>query len=220
MFLDRSTALVGLQLYTLRKQCDLHFEHTLRCVGSIGYDGVELFQLHGFGAEQVRAWLDQAGLVAVGRHASLEALEQDMPSLAAELAILGTDRVALSWIEPSVNSVARIEAVAQTAYEAGLRLGFHNHSAELARFDGDRTFLDLLRDLPEPLLWFELDLGWIWHMGVDPVSEIQRTSGRSALSCTSRTSGIAKELTTFRSVMVQLVTTACFPLRSAPGRSG
>jgi sugar phosphate isomerase/epimerase len=181
MLLDDSGPYIGLQLYTLREQCDLDLEQTLRRVGSLGYDGVELFQLHGFDPEQVRMWLDEAGLVAVGRHAPLDVLQHNMPLLGAELAILGTNRIVLPWIEPSGDSVDQIKAVARAAQNAGLRLGFHNHWLELAPFENDRTFLDLLRDLPEELLWFELDLGWIWHAGVDPVFEIRKTSGRCPL---------------------------------------
>jgi sugar phosphate isomerase/epimerase len=91
---------VGLQLYTLRGECDRDLEGTLRRVGRQGYDGVEFFQLHGHEPARVRAWLDEVGLVAAGRHAPLEALENQLAQLSDELAVLGTDRVALSWIDP------------------------------------------------------------------------------------------------------------------------
>jgi sugar phosphate isomerase/epimerase len=172
---------IGLQLYTLRKQSDVDLEGTLSQIGSLGYEGVELFQLHGHSPAQVREWLDNAGLLAVGRHARLEALEGELPKLADELSELGTDRIALSWIEPSSEVIPRIEAVARAAQAAGLSLGFHNHWLELAPLDGGGTFLDLLRQLPAELLWLELDLGWIWHAGTDPVEELEKTAGRCPL---------------------------------------
>ena len=55
---------VALQLYTIRDDCAHDLEGVLRTVAEIGYDGVELFDLHGHDAVQVRAWLDQFGLVA------------------------------------------------------------------------------------------------------------------------------------------------------------
>ena len=175
-------ARVGLQLYTVREECERDLEGTLHEVARLGYEGVELWQLHGSDASQVRGWLDETGLVAVGRHASLPALEEGLPQLADELAVLGTDRVALSFIEPAPGAVERIAAVAQTAAAAGLRLGFHNHAAELQPFgDGGGTFLDRLRELPSDLLWLELDLGWVWHAGADPVAELAKTSGRCPL---------------------------------------
>src|SRR6266480_1821159 len=95
---------VALMLYTMRDECARDLEGVLRSVAEIGYDGVELYDLHGHGAAEVREWLDEFGLVAVGRHAGLEALETQLPALAKELRTLGCDRIALSWIDPPESS--------------------------------------------------------------------------------------------------------------------
>ncbi len=169
-------------LYTVREECARDLEGTLREVARLGYEGVEFWQLHGHEPAQVRGWLDEVGLVAIGRHASLQTLESQLPQLAEELQVLGTDRIALSFIEPAPGAAERIAGVAQAAAALGLRLGFHNHAAELRPVaDGEGTFLDRLRELPAELLWLELDLGWVWHAGVDPVSELAKTSGRCPL---------------------------------------
>jgi sugar phosphate isomerase/epimerase len=169
-------------LYTIRDECERDLHETLRRVAELGYEGVELWHLHGHDAARVRGWLDELGLVAVGRHASIEALEGGLDSLAEELRTLGTDRVALGWIEPERDAVPRIAAAAEAARDRGLQLGFHNHAEEVqALGDGGETFLDLLRELPPELLWLELDLGWVWHGGADPAAELERTRGRCPL---------------------------------------
>ncbi len=178
---------VGLQLYTLRDECARDLEGVLRAVAEIGYDGVELFDLHGHDAGQVRAWLDELGLVAAGRHAGLNALDTQLPALAEELRTLGCERIALSWIDPPASSdaaraiVARIGGIAREVSDHGLSFGFHNHWAELAELDDADTLLDKLRALPAELLWLELDLGWVWEAGADPVAELERTAGRCPL---------------------------------------
>lgn len=178
---------VGLMLYTVRDECARDLEGVLRSVAEIGYDGVELFDLHGHDAAQVREWLDRFGLVAVGRHAGLDALETDLPALAEELRTLGCDRIALSWIDPPESSddaraaVVRIADIARRVSEHGLRFGFHNHWSELAELDDAETVLDKLRALPDELIWLELDLGWVWEAGADPVAELERTTGRCPL---------------------------------------
>jgi sugar phosphate isomerase/epimerase len=178
---------IGLMLYTLRDECDRDLEGVLRSVAQIGYAGVELYDLHGHDASQVRDWLDALGLTVAGRHASLDALETELPALAEELTTLGCDRLALSWIDPPASSddaratVARIGDVAQRAREHGLRFGFHNHWSELAELDDGDTVLDKLRSFPSDLLWLELDLGWVWEAGADPVAELERTAGRCPL---------------------------------------
>jgi sugar phosphate isomerase/epimerase len=178
---------VGLMLYSVREESARDFEGVLGRVGELGYDGVELFDLHGHEPELVRSWLDEHGLVAAGRHAGLDALEQSLPALAAELEVLGTDRIALAWIDPPETAtaaqavVARIAAIAPRAQELGLKLGFHNHWGELAPLEDGVTTLDLLYALPSEQLWLELDLGWAWEAGVDPVELLGRLAGRCPL---------------------------------------
>jgi sugar phosphate isomerase/epimerase len=172
---------VAVQLYTIRDECERDFEGALARVGELGYDGVELFDLHGREAADVRTVLDAAGLAVVGMHAGLEALETELPRLAAELAALGTDRLVLSWIEPGEGAVERIAAAGTAVREAGLAFGFHNHWLELEpRADGS-TFLDAVRALPVQELFFELDLGWIWQAGADPLEQLELTTGRCPL---------------------------------------
>jgi sugar phosphate isomerase/epimerase len=168
-------------LYTLRAECERDLEGTLRSVARLGYEGVEFWQLHGHEPTRVRGWLDEVGLVAAGAHASLDRLEGELPLVAEDLRLLGTDRVALSYVEPEPALAARIAAVARAVDAVGLRFGFHNHAAELQPLAGGVSFLDLLRELPADLLWFELDLGWIWHAGFDPVEELGKTAGRCPL---------------------------------------
>jgi sugar phosphate isomerase/epimerase len=177
---------IGLQLWTIREECDRDLAAAIRRVADLGYAGVELFGLHGHTPGQVRGFLDEAGLAAVGRHARLEVFETELDALATELAELGTDRAAQSWAEPDdVRTpgplLERIQAAAQAARDAGLRFGFHNHWTEVEPLDGGATFLDRLRELPGELVWLELDLGWVWQGGGDPVAELQASAGRCAV---------------------------------------
>jgi sugar phosphate isomerase/epimerase len=182
----RAVSNVALQLWTIRDSLERDLEGSLRRVGELGYDGVEIFQLHGLGAADLRTLLDDCGLRVAGRHARLEALEEEMAEIAAELETLGSNRVAISWIDPEALAdapvyVERFAAVARSAKEHGLELGFHNHWSEVAPLEGGSTFLDLLRELPADLLWLELDLGWVWHGGGDPLEELRKTRGRCPL---------------------------------------
>jgi sugar phosphate isomerase/epimerase len=177
---------IGLQLWTVRDACDRDLERVLRTVGAQGFDGVELFQLHGHAVEEVRAWLDSANLVAAGRHVRLEVVESELRELEEELGVLGVDRPAIGWIDPEAlerpaEMVERLADAAGAARDRGIRLGFHNHWTEPVPLEGGLSFLDLLRRLPSDLLWLELDLGWVWQAGVDPAAELDKTIGRCPL---------------------------------------
>jgi sugar phosphate isomerase/epimerase len=113
---------VGLMLYTLREESAQDFEGVLRSVAEVGYEGVELFDLHGFAASEVRSWLDALGLEVAGRHAGLDAIHTSLPELAAELAVLGSDRLTLSWIEPPASDAearAALAPIAAAAHRGG-----------------------------------------------------------------------------------------------------
>ena len=179
-------ARVGLMLYTVREDCDRDFEGTLRAVASLGYEGVELYDLHRHDATLVRRWLDELGLVACGRHAGLDALESHLPELAAECAVLAIDRLVLNWLEEPPRSTAeakqlagRLAGTARNAAQLGLRFGFHNHDGEVEPLDGGSSFLDEL--LADEEIFLELDLGWAWYAGVDPIALLDRARGRCPL---------------------------------------
>jgi sugar phosphate isomerase/epimerase len=176
---------IGLMLYTVREECARDFAGTLRAVAELGYEGVELFDLYGNDPAEVRGRLDELGLAVAGLHAQLGALDDSLPELAADLRALGSDRLVLSWIEPpatredGVATRERIAGAAARARALGVSFGFHNHAAELVPLEGGGTFLDLLLEVPE--LWFELDLGWAWEAGVDPVELLERVGPRAPL---------------------------------------
>jgi len=176
---------IALQLYTIRDDCARDLEGVLRAVGEIGYDGVELFDLHGHDVATVRGWLDELGLDVAGRHAGLEAIETSLTELAAECEAIGTDRLVLSWIEPPASAGAardfaeRLAGIARDAARLGVQLGFHNHDGEVRPLDGGGSFLDEL--LAGDDVFLELDLGWAWYAGVDPTTLLDRARGRCPL---------------------------------------
>jgi sugar phosphate isomerase/epimerase len=173
---------LGLMLYTVREECARDFPATLGEVAAIGFEGVELHDLHGVAPAEVARVLDETGLVACARHAPLEAIESQLPELAAEAGELGWRRLVVSWVDPAQLDTAlvdRLEVAAADAAGYGLELGFHNHDAEVQERDGGASFLDEL--LAGEKLFLELDLGWAWYAGVDPITLLGSARGQCPL---------------------------------------
>jgi sugar phosphate isomerase/epimerase len=179
------TPRIAYQLYSARVSCAADFERVLAAVGQLGYDGVEFAGLHGHDVGVVRSWIDDAGLAACAVHTSVAKLEGDTQGVVDEAKALGTDRVILAHV-PTPNSATEATAAAELIVTLGQRVesaggmfAFHNHAAELARFDGAST-IDRLVAL-SPSLGLEIDLGWAWIADVDPLSLLRSLPGRVPL---------------------------------------
>jgi sugar phosphate isomerase/epimerase len=174
---------IGLQLYTVRRAGADDLAATVRAVGEMGFDGVEIFDLHGHEPARVRTWLDEARLDVCARHATLDAIESQLPTLVTEAEVLGWRRLVVSWVDPALirgradEVRTRLVHAAEEAAAAGHEVGYHNHDAEVRRGASGRSFLD---DLPSEL-FVELDLGWAWWSGAEPVELLDRTRGRCPL---------------------------------------
>jgi sugar phosphate isomerase/epimerase len=161
-------ARIALMLYSVRDASAADLHGTLGEVAGIGYDGVEVFDLHGHDPDTVGRWLTELGLVVCARHCRLEEMEQALPALVAEARALGWSRLVISWVDPANlndETLARIAVVARDAAASGLELGYHNHDAEVSQ-----GFLDRLPDG----VFVELDAGWAWWAGTDPVDLLGR----------------------------------------------
>jgi sugar phosphate isomerase/epimerase len=178
---------IALQLYTVRGECAADLAGALARTAAVGIEGVELHDLYGHSAEAFRELLDENGLVVCGCHVGLARVESELESLAAELRTLGTDRLVVPWVEqPQTGAEAdatrdRLVVAAERATALGLRFGFHNHDGELAALEDGRTLLDRLLEVPEELLFLEVDLGWVWYAGGDPLAFIDRVGKRAPL---------------------------------------
>jgi sugar phosphate isomerase/epimerase len=161
-------ARIALMLYSVRDASAADLHGTLGEVAGIGYEGVEVFDLHGHDPDTVGRWLGELGLVACARHSRLEEIEQSLPALVAEARALGWSRLVISWVDPAnlnEETLARIAAAARDVAASGLELGYHNHDAEVSQ-----GFLDRL----PAGVFVELDAGWAWWAGTDPVELLGR----------------------------------------------
>ena len=69
----------------------------------------------------------------------------------------------------------------EQAKKAGIQLAYHNHATEFDKTDGIVSYDYFTSQIPTDLMKFELDLGWVFKAGKDPVEIFKNNKGRFPL---------------------------------------
>jgi sugar phosphate isomerase/epimerase len=180
---------IGTQLWCVRKQLATDVPGTLKALAGAGFEGVELENAFGKPGPEWRKYLDEARLKPCGFHHRLDELQGDKLAQTIEFnqAIGNRNLVIRSLAKEVYNSADLLEKTAEAVNEAasrvkphGLRVGYHNHTTDFNRIDGeywwnrfaDRTSKDVL---------LQLDTGNASAMagGVPLADLIRRNAGRT-----------------------------------------
>ena len=73
----RSRTPIGLQLYSVRKECERDLPGVITAVAKMGYKGVEFAGYYNRSAKELRKMLDDKGLKCCGTHTGLDTLLGD-----------------------------------------------------------------------------------------------------------------------------------------------
>ena len=189
---------IGLELFTVRAECEKDFPGTLEKVAAIGYKEVELFDFYGREASEVRRLLSSAGLVAPSSHtlsyvlsarSQLSEVRRDWEKLieyAAELGVhcLGGSIGGVSKLNP-LDDYKRLadlmNAVGEQCKRAGLQFAYHNLNLEFREYDGVVPYDWLLGHTDPQTVWLEIDCYWLTRAGRDPVEYFKKYPGRTPL---------------------------------------
>ncbi len=174
------------QLYTLRDftKTPADIATTLRRVKQIGYDAVQCSALGRIEPKELSRILQGEGLTCCATHVSLERMKDEPQAVIDEHHLWNCQHSAVGGFFPKQPTAAdwhgfarEYNAIAKTFEGSGVSIGYHNHSHELARFDG-KTALKILLDAFDKSVSWELDTYWIAHGGGDPIAWINNVKGR------------------------------------------
>jgi len=187
---------IGLQLYSVRNLLPKDFDGTLAALRSIGYTVVEAAGYYDRGAKDFRGAMDRAGLRCVSTHHTLKELETRLDDLLDYAHSAGFEYIVCSssggmhrdpnakgaptlddwrWIAGEFNRIGeKIKA-------AGIAFGVHNHTPEFATIDGTLVYDELLRLTDPKFVVFEMDAGWVFASGHDPLAYLRKQPQRFPL---------------------------------------
>ena len=182
---------VGLQLYSLREDTAKDFVGVVKAVAAMGYEGVEFAGYGGLTANRLKTLLSDVGLKAAGSHVGFEQLDKELNQVLDFNLALGNHYIvcpAAPWELMAEGKADDWKAFAQKmseigaqAKDQGLQLAYHNHAWEFKTLNGKYALDIFFTNVDPDNVVAELDLGWIFHAGVDPVDYLQKYKGRCPL---------------------------------------
>lgn len=141
-----STAIpLGVQLYSVRKECEQNLPATLEAVAKIGYQGVEFAGFYNYTAKDLKALLDANGLKCCGSHTPFDALlPENFEATVAFNHELGNKYLICPWLpEERRKTIDQWKELAEFFNELadkvkphGMRIGYHNHHFEFQTLEG------------------------------------------------------------------------------------
>jgi sugar phosphate isomerase/epimerase len=185
---------IGLQLYSVRELLPKDFDGTLRKLREAGYTEVEAAGYYDRTAADFRKAMDQAGLRCISTHHPLAVLRPQLDQL-----IEYGHRLGLEYIvcpspvrrDPALKGplnlddwrwvAGELNRIGEKVKAAGMTFGYHNHGPEFGS-EGGVVFYDELLRLTDPkLVVFEMDCGWVFAAGRNPVDYLAKSPERFPL---------------------------------------
>lgn len=177
---------IAAQLYTLREfiKTPGDIATTLKRVRKIGYEAVQVSAMGKIEPAELAKILSGEGLVCCATHVSIDRMKNETQAVIDEHRLWGCEYTAIGGFFPKepttadwLSFAAEYSEVGRKFTGSGLSVGYHNHSHELAKFDG-QTAMDILWERLDPSIWFEIDTYWIQHGGADPAARVRKAAGR------------------------------------------
>jgi len=178
----------GTQLWCVRKQLAGDLPGTLKAVGALGFEAVELENAFDRKGVEWKSYLDAARLKACGFHHRLSELQGDQLAKSVEFnQAIGNRNLIIRSLAPAVYTSAdllkktadEVNEVAERLKAHEMRVGYHNHTADFGRIDGE-CWWNRFADQTSKEVILQFDTGNASEAeGVRPQSFIQRNTGRT-----------------------------------------
>jgi sugar phosphate isomerase/epimerase len=179
---------IGTQLWCVRLQLANDIPGTLKAVGGLGYQAVELENAFGKSGAEWKTWLDAAHLKPCGFHHRLSELQGDKLSPSVEFnQAIGNPNLIIRSLPPAVYTSADllkktaddVNQVAERLKAYKMRVGYHNHTTDFNLIDGEYWW-NRFADQTSKDVMLQLDTGNASEAeGVTVQSLIKRNAGRT-----------------------------------------
>jgi sugar phosphate isomerase/epimerase len=178
---------IALELYSVREDLQRDMPGTLKAVAEMGYDGVEFAGFAGHPAQEVRAILDEVGLVACSSHTGVDQVQGDrLADTIAYNRTIGNSSLIIpglpgDWTGTRANwlrTAGFFNDLAGKLAAEGMFTGYHNHHTEFAPLEGEAPWHTLFGNTVQGVVT-QLDAGNALAGGADLMPLLTPYPGRA-----------------------------------------
>jgi len=174
----------GVQMYSVRDLTGTDMNAALKAVAEIGYSYVEFAGFSGKTAEEIKAMLDNYGLVCNSTHTGWESVANDFAGTVKYHHTIGNKNIIVPGAD--LGNQEKLDRFIKFANEygpklaaEGITLGYHNHSHEFyANADGSMIHQQL-EDKTD--IRFQIDTYWAFNAKLDPIALLERLKNRISI---------------------------------------
>lgn len=189
-----------IQLYSVRDDIRADYEGTIAAVAEMGYTGVEAAgyndgQFYGMSPADFKKSIEDAGMEVLSSHTARPLADNPAETNWDEVwawwdaAIqahkdAGMKYIVAPWM-PTPTTLADLQQycdyynqIGERCNAAGMRFGYHNHSFEFTKIEGEVMYDYLIENTDADKVFFQMDVYWVVEGGHDPVDYFNRYPGR------------------------------------------
>lgn len=179
----------GIVSFTLRDSFGKDVPGTLDKIKAMGITDLELSNLFGKTAAEMRALLNERGIKCSSYGIDYKLINEQPDSVLQRAKTLGAQYVRVAWVphqgkatpELIQQTAADFNKFGKLAKEQGLTFCYHNHGYEFQPYEGG-TLFDLLAKQTNPdYVSFEMDIAWTYLPGQNPVALLNKYPKRFRL---------------------------------------
>lgn len=178
---------LGVQLYSVRDVSGKDFDGALKGIADLGFEGVEFAGYGKYGGDPagLKKKLDELGLKAAGTHIGADQMKGDALKKTVDfhktigcknLVCPGDGR--FTKADAAKAFADQFNKAAEDLKVAGMTCGFHNHTGEFGKGEGDKTWWDLFVERTSKDVRLQIDFGHAIYAGIDCVSLVKKAAGR------------------------------------------
>lgn len=194
---------IYLQLYSLRTDISNDLKGTLDKVSEMGYKGIEAAnyldgKFYDLSPAEFKSEIENRKMTVLSSHVG--------KNLNNDISMTNWDEVWNWWDQtiqahkaagmkfivvpsmPQVKTLSDLKSycdyynkIGEKCNKAGLRFGYHNHSFEFVKIEGETMYDYMLKNTDRSKVFFQMDVYWVVRGGKSPVDYFNKYPGRFEL---------------------------------------